>query len=228
MRLFLWQRYEQNHAEWTFLRKYPLPFLCVQLGLLPQGFVKPSILWLYCPWVSWPLLTMWVLKCWHEMLFPPDLSLVEVSLVKKKKKKRLPQSCVQLKGSSQHASVELTHDCSSDAECLQGIPHPASKGQGIVQYPRHCQCPEPEPPISPWRVSPLAITLSHCKSCHPLVSSQSYLLDWLQFWDFHIFCVLLLLSLELFFKMSSHRLAWREKCLKNSEYLKFWHHLSQC
>ena len=77
-----------------------------------------------------------------------------------KKKKRLPQSCVQLKGGSQHASMELTHDCSSDAECLQGISYPASKGQGIVQYPSHHQCLEPEPPNRPLEGQPPCCKLS--------------------------------------------------------------------
>ena len=163
------------------------PRVCYQhpLTVLPLGLMTSS------QRVSFEVLA------WNAISSRPFSSRSFPSL--KKKKKRCPQSCVQLKGGSQHASVELTHDCSSDAECLQGIPHPASKGQGIVQYPRHHQCPEPEPPISLWRVSPFAITLSHCKSCHPLVSSQSVLLDWLHFWDFHIFCVLLLLLLSFFF-----------------------------
>ena len=107
VRLFLWQRDKQSHAERTSPQEDPLPFLCVQCGLLPRGFVT-GILWLYCPWVSWLVLTVWVLKCWHEMLLPPDPSLVEVSLVFFFFfKKRLPQSCMQLKGGSQHASVGL-------------------------------------------------------------------------------------------------------------------------
>ena len=105
VRLFLWQRDKQSHAEWTSPQEDPLPFLCVQCGLLPGGFVT-GILWLYCPWGSWLVLT--VLS--FEVLASNATSsrpFSSRSFPSLKKKKRLPQSCMQLKGGSQHASVGL-------------------------------------------------------------------------------------------------------------------------
>lgn len=194
VRWFLWQRHEQNHAEWTSLQEYTLPFLCVQLGLLLRGFLT-SILWLYCPWVLWPVLPVWVLKCWHEMLFPPDPSLVEVSLVKKKKDFLSPACSLKVAASMPLWSLPMTAVLMQNVFRAFLIQPP--KGRELCSVPVTISAWNQNPQIGLRRVSPLAIALSHCKSCHTLVSSHSYLLDWPHLWDFHIFCVLLL-SLELF------------------------------
>ena len=63
------------------------------------------------------------------MLLPPDPSLVEVSLVFFffffffLKKDYLSPAC-SLKVAASMPLWDLTHDCGSDAECLQGVSHP--------------------------------------------------------------------------------------------------------
>lgn len=84
MRLFLWQNMNK-----IMLNEHPWGTLC--LSYVSAGITSPRISHQH-PLAVLPLV-LWrfsceFLKCWHEMLFPPDPSLVEVSLVKKNKEKQ--------------------------------------------------------------------------------------------------------------------------------------------
>lgn len=155
------------------------------LAVLPLGLMTSS------PCVSFEVLA------WNAVSSRPFSSRSFPSLKKKKKDFLSPACSLKVAASIPLWSLPMTAVLMQNVFRAFLIQPP--KGRELCSVPVTISAWNQNPQIGLRRVSPLAIALSHCKSCHTLVSSHSYLLDWPHLWDFHIFCVLLL-SLELFLK----------------------------